>query len=163
MAFAQKNTSKGSAEDASGGVDVSDELHALGGGGPLVVSSAPAAPQLSTSSYPCGQDPSFVPPPNLPSSFHALGGDTVTLSSGEHAGGAKSAGLFPETLSMTSPFNFTGVDFSSHIPGFGDNVPTSFDEIFQTMTMTPTETHAVGSTILDGLGLGEDDGQPWMI
>jgi hypothetical protein len=61
---------------------------------------------------------------------------------------------------MAPPFDFTSVDFSSHLPDLpefaADISPSDLDEILQSMTGTgSSRTLAVSPTILNEFGLGE--------
>jgi hypothetical protein len=153
-AFAHNRAPKDPLGSSPGGVEVSDEIHALGGGGPRVMSStarpppSPHAPERTVSSM-----PSQTPPPISAS------GDYAVTPSGQHvhdSGSLPFPGGFPDLSpsSMAPPFNFTNVDFSSYTPEFAaDKLPGDFDEIFQAMTATATQTAPVGS-ILEELGLG---------
>jgi hypothetical protein len=98
--------------------------------------------------------PSHSSPPSATPADYAGGAHAGEYT--HDSGSLSLAGMFPDTSfpSMAPPFDFTGVDFSSHIPDFAANaLPSDFDEVFQVMAATaPTQTSAVG--VLEELGLG---------
>jgi len=55
-------------------------------------------------------------------------------------------------------FDFAGVDFSSYNPDFSVNtLPNTLSEVLESMSApAPPEAPAVGSTVLEELGLGEE-------
>jgi len=141
VAFAQNNGPKDPFCATSGGIDVSDEIAALGGGGPRIISSSSPKPTSSPASSPYSPEHRGSPIPSRIPTSNGVSLDTTFSSV------------------MAPPFAFAGVDFSSEIPEYNTNVlPSNFDEIFQSMTgggdTAPTQMPGVGPTILEELGLG---------
>jgi hypothetical protein len=156
-AFAQNHALKYPFKVFPGGLEVADEIHALGGG-PRVISSTPrrtASPSSIT--YPPEQANSFI---------HSLSPTPVTGSAPEdyvathpsgqlvhESGPSPFPGVFTDipASSIVSSFDFTGVAFSSHFPEFTVNaLPSDFD----IATTAPTQTTPGASSVLEELGLG---------
>jgi len=159
-AFAQSNTLNHPHGVAPREVEVEDEILALGGAGPRMVSSTLRPSNLPhPSSYPPEHAASDIPSRDLSSTSTSEGYAAMRTSMQEvHKPEYPSfEGFFPDssTLPMEPPFDFTNVDsnLSSHIPEvMASTLPSDFDFFQNTARTTPSAS--VGSSVLDELGLG---------
>lgn len=156
MAFTQ-NKAPSSASGATGGVEITDEIHALGGGGPRIISK-PQLPLSSSSSPYSTESPKIFsessqsPPSSNPSDEYPpqkCDNPVDTQPSGPFAADSV-ANLFP-----SMPLDWETYDYSSHLLPPSDNtLPADFDGMFDAIGSTAPHDPLNGPTILEQLGLG---------
>jgi hypothetical protein len=181
MAFAQSQAPREIFNATSGGVQVLDEIHALGGYGPRVIltnagspastsspySSESKVPSESSQSPPSGNssdpkpgnpsDPSFNNPSHLQSSNPS---DDYTSPHGYNkpVDGQSTARYTADSAvnsiqSAEIPFSWEKYDYSTHLPTHSEStLHTDFDA-FGTMGSAP-HVPQHGPTLLEELGLG---------
>ncbi|KAF8582756.1 hypothetical protein K439DRAFT_1618032 [Ramaria rubella] len=147
-AFARNKAPRDHFSSAPGGIQVLDEIHALGGGGPRVISKKSRPTSLpSTSDQKTPSETSLSPTPEIPSDDYTPSPFAPNIHIAEQP---------PQTFSpMNSPLDFSSIDFSQFADFSGGTLPENYNDIYGIMRNSPpSQLPPSGPNVLEEIGLG---------
>ncbi|KAF8582754.1 hypothetical protein K439DRAFT_1618030 [Ramaria rubella] len=147
-AFARNKAPRDHFSTAPGGIQVLDEIHALGGGGPRVISKKSRPTSLpSTSDQKTPSEKSLSPTPEIPSDDYTPSPFAPNIHIAEQP---------PQTFSpMNLPFDFSSIDFSQFTDFSGGTLPENYNDVYGIMRNSPpSQLPPSGPNVLEEIGLG---------